>query len=123
MHGYWTTLALGFTVGVICREIVSGWLGMFQHLVAGLRSASLPPPEPVAAPAPEPVISNEEFTVVHGWAQLNPWYATDQALNMEAQIIHMALRNREPHLSLERNLAEVTAEMHRRHPEIIPTRQ
>lgn len=75
-----------------------------------------------AKPAPEP-ITDDEFTTVDRWVKLNRWYIVDRALNTEAQTIHLALRNREPHLTLEANLAQVTAEMHRRHPEIVPPRQ
>jgi len=84
-------------------------------------AANQPEPTPPAVPV-EP-ITDAEFSAVHAWAQLNPWYAADSTLNMEAQIIHMQLQSREPHLTLEANLAHVTAEMHRRHPEIVPTRQ
>lgn len=77
--------------------------------------------QPVAASAE--AIADDEFTTVHAWARLNPWYIEDSELNQEAQGIHLALQKREPHLSLEANLAAVTAEMHRRHPEIVPTRQ
>ncbi len=75
-----------------------------------------------AAPAPQPEpITDDEFAIVHAWARLNPWYGADPVLNLEAQNIHMSLRRHEPHLTLKANLAEVTAEMHRRHPEIVTT--
>lgn len=81
-------------------------------------------PEPAAEPvaAAEP-ITEDEFAEVHAWAQLNPWYAADMVLNMEAQIIHAGLKQRRPELPLRENLAAVTAEMHARHPEIVPTLQ
>lgn len=76
--------------------------------------------------APEP-ITDDEFTIVHRWAALNPWYsAMDEysgALRLEAERIHVGLCQTQPSLTLEANLAHVTAEMHRRHPEIVPTRQ
>lgn len=109
----WTIATIGFCLGLVGREALAGWVDIARTLLK---------PAPAAAPVAAP-ISDTEFTTVHAWAQMNPWYTADNALNMEAQIIHMGLRSREPHLTLERNLAEVTAEMHRRHPEIVPTRQ
>jgi hypothetical protein len=121
----WTIAGIGFCLGLAGREVIAGWAEIFRALVAEIRLLVAPKPVPVAQ-VPEPVapaISDEEFGIVHAWAQMNPWYATDKTLNMEAQIIHMRLRQTSPELSLEANLAAVTAEMHRRHPKIIPTRQ
>lgn len=109
-------------IGALCFGAAAGqavvWLWRSDLRLVLTRQPKAEPA--VIAPAP---ITDNEFHTVHAWAQLNPWYAANPVLNMEAQIIHMGLRSREPHLSLERNLAEVTAEMHRRHPEIVPTRQ
>lgn len=115
-------LAIGVLLGLGGREIVSSWTDMLRAMIADIRRIFAPKPAPVAEAKPAP-ITDAEFSIVHAWAQLNPWYAADTALNMEAQIIHMGLKHREPHLTLQANLAEVTAEMHRRHPEIVPTRQ
>lgn len=117
-------LAIGVLLGLGGREIVSSWADMLRAMIADIRRIFAPKPAPVAQETkPVAPITDAEFSIVHAWAQLNPWYSADTALNMEAQIIHMGLRKREPHLSLEANLAHVTAEMHRRHPEIVPTRQ
>jgi hypothetical protein len=106
-------LSLGYAFGEIARHIIDRLSARYEK------------PVPVAAaPAPQSeLITDDEFTIVNRWVKLNTWYINNTALNQEAQMIHLGLRNREPHLTLEANLAHVTAEMHRRHPEIVPTRQ
>lgn len=119
-----SVLAIGILLGIGAREIVAYWAEVLRALVADVRRLFAPKPAPVAQEAkPVVPITDDEFNTIHGWARLNPWYVEDGQLNLEAQVIHMGLKHREPHLSLQANLAEVTAEMHRRHPEIVPTRQ
>jgi hypothetical protein len=68
-------------------------------------------------------LTDDEFNIIDRWATLNRWYLYDAALNREAQAIYRAVFDCRPSQSLEVNLAEVTVEMHRRHPEIAGTRQ
>lgn len=53
---------------------------------------------------------------VKAFAERNPWYTADAALNLEAQAIHMQIGQDKPGLSLADNLAEVEKEIKRRHP-------
>jgi hypothetical protein len=74
--------------------------------------APKPPPKPVqprvAEPPPE----------VLEWSDQNPWFLADATLREKAERIHMRIQQARPGLSLRENLAEVTAEMRRQHPEI-----
>lgn len=99
------------------------WHGRIPFSGLLLRRKASEPAQPEPDASPVAVITGEEFALCHAWAQMNPWYAADPALNIEAQHVHMAVRRLQPELSLEANLAVVTQEMHRRHPEIVPTRQ
>jgi hypothetical protein len=116
----WSVAAIGFCCGLFGREVLSGWGGLIRDAVAHIRPPAAPP---AAEPAPNPTTQADDVSTLQAWGQLNPWYAADTGLCMEAQLIHRNLRHREPHLTLAASLAEVTLEMHRRHPEIVPTRQ
>lgn len=116
-------------VDTICLVTVVGFIaGEFGSIWA--RSVTAPvnnqPVHNLVETQPAPVqsaLSDADFKTIQGWASLNPWYAADMALNNEAQAVHMALRSLHPDLALIDNLAAVTMEMHRRHPEIVPTKQ
>jgi hypothetical protein len=108
-------LSLGYAFGEIARHVI-------DRLSARYEKPAPVGPAPTVVAQPE-LITDDEFTIVNRWVKLNSWYINNTALNQEAQMIHLTLRNREPHLTFEANLAHVTAEMHRRHPEIVPTRQ
>lgn len=58
----------------------------------------------------------ETFRTINRWVTANPWYA-EPDLNMRAQAVHRAVQLFYPELSLEDNLALVTAEMRKRFPE------
>ncbi len=107
------------TIGALVVGACAGQIA-FMFWRGDLRLQLVRKAEPAPAPQPEP-ITDDEFAVVHAWARLNPWYTADPVLNLDARHIHMSLQQREPHLTLKANLAAVTAEMHRRHPEIVTT--
>jgi hypothetical protein len=115
------TICLVTVVGFIAGELGSIWAQRVTAPVHNQPVHNLVETQP--APAPQPALSEDDFRTIQGWASLNPWYAADMALNNEAQAVHMALRSLHPELALIDNLAAVTMEMHRRHPEIVPTKQ
>jgi hypothetical protein len=54
---------------------------------------------------------------VQGFRQRNSWFEQDPVLNLEAQAIHMDLRQRSPYMPLDDNLRKVEEEIKRRHPQ------
>jgi hypothetical protein len=59
---------------------------------------------------------------VQEWGRQNPWFYTDQALQGEANALHMTLLNTRPDLSLTENLATVGKTIKALHPEKFPNR-
>lgn len=55
---------------------------------------------------------------VQAWVERNKsWFLGDEALNMEAQAVHMGLRKKHPFMSHEENLKEVERTIKQRYPE------
>lgn len=60
--------------------------------------------------------ANQPPREVIEWAERNPWFTSDHGLSLEAQAIHMQLRQESPHMPLADNLAEVERQIKQRHP-------
>lgn len=118
------TICLVAIAGFIVGECISRWSRIRQAIapVHNQPVHNLVEPEPAPLPQATP-LTDEDFVIIGDWARLNPWYSADAVLNLEAQHVHMALRSLHPDQALIDNLAAVTVEMHRRHPEIVPTKQ
>jgi hypothetical protein len=74
--------------------------------------------DPVQLPPETQDALKAQNLIVAEWHKWNPWYC-DPILALEAQIVHLQLQNTNPGQPLAENLAEVTAEMRRRYPEIM----
>lgn len=72
---------------------------------------------PKLPPEVQEALKAQTLTVAE-WHKWNPWYS-DPVLALEAQSVHLALQKTNPGQPLEENLADVTAEMRRRYPEIM----
>jgi hypothetical protein len=86
-----------------------------KHKPAPARAQAPQPNGQAAPPTPPP----EE---VQEWGRQNPWFYTDQALQGEANALHMTLLNTRPDLSLSENLATVGKTIKALHPEKFPNR-
>lgn len=81
-------------------------------------------PTPKAAPTQQPQPNGQAAPPqeVQEWGRQNPWFYTDQALQGEANALHMTLLNTRPELSLADNLATVGRTIKALHPEKFPNR-
>lgn len=75
--------------------------------------------KPQLLPAETQEALKVDILTVAEWARWNPWYHDDQVLALEAQSIHLALQRDKPGQPLAENLADVSLEMRRRHPDIV----
>lgn len=89
----------------------------FRH---GVKVATSAPIEPLFEPSPSETrdAPGAQQLIVAKWLKWNPWYR-DPILALEAQIVHLQLQKTNPGQPLEENLAGVTREVRRRHPEIM----
>lgn len=78
-------------------------------------NGATPAPANGQPPPPDPVVAS--------WMRENPWFQSDPEANASAVAIHGVISQQMPHLSLEEKLAETTARMRRRFPELFAPAQ
>lgn len=84
--------------------------------VAATRPKVEAPVEPVRTSGPPP-LSSDETAIVSGWISDNPWYNSDAEMNAVATSLHGLIRQQNPNMSLDDNLAEVKSRIVSRYPE------
>lgn len=108
---------LFMVAAAICGGISGGLIGRVIH--DWLKQREQQTAETL--PQPTQAMIKGDLQIINRWVAWNSWYLEDEAWRLEAQAIHLQRQRTHPGEALEVNLAEVAAEMRRRHAPLSPT--
>ncbi len=106
---------LFLVIAAICGGVSGGLISRAIH-------EWLSKPRPAEKlPEPTQAAIKGDLQIINRWVAWNHWYLEDEAWRLEAQAIHLQRQRTHPGEPLEVNLAQVAAEMRRRHAALSPT--